>query len=397
MKNKLGIIGAVLLFFVSCGTKDEISLGRCYPKEKDVVAIAMNALEEFYPGTRSSGFATAFIEPLFNRVGDTVAISVYSKTNGFVVLSADLSDIILVSQSNFNNAVESGFVDNIVNSYSSLYSAPLKPDLPIPPPITGTRVERDTSITEIGPMVSVLWHQNEPFNRYATNEGQKLAGCTPVAIAQVMSYYEYPTSISLSFSGAPYSDISLNWPAMISSNGDHGNSCGECMQKACLLRQIGKICHANYNENSTNAWPRSRYLDELGYYGDEYDNYDLGKITSSLDNNYPCIISAFNSEAGHTWVIDGYKRETHTTIFYETGLLGEIETDRTVSLKIFLHFNYGWRGHVDAYCIALHREYGSGSHIYGGSYDYYPVSMFTPKDGYTDVQMLVTNIHPIVD
>lgn len=46
----------------------------------------------------------------------------------------------------------------------------------------------------IGPLLSTQWSQTNTFNALCDNPPGEDAGCVPVAIAQIMKYYAYPTS-----------------------------------------------------------------------------------------------------------------------------------------------------------------------------------------------------------
>ena len=63
----------------------------------------------------------------------------------------------------------------------------------------------------VGPYVTVKWGQTQPEGYYCSNG---YSGCTNTAIAQIMTHYEYPTSISLTYPGADISTQSLNWTQM---------------------------------------------------------------------------------------------------------------------------------------------------------------------------------------
>lgn len=389
------------LLLISCEKKQFYEMqyqANCTVLTRDIEDIAYRAMTHYYPKTKGMSIYDETVYPYCTEEGDTIAIVVdYGKGHGFVALSPDLETIYAVSdRTDFNSSPNMELFQALIMGIAANSHFPINPGIPIPP--TSVEYVRDTVINEVNPMVHVHWHQHAPFNWYADNSQTKLAGCTPVAIAQIMSYYRYPETIDLTFPGASYTSINLDWDEMINNEGSHGTSCPECTQKANLLRQIGKICHASYSSNSTGAWPRVSYLNELGYTGNQSSSYSLSSIISSIDDRMPCIISAFSNDAGHSWVIDGYERTHYSCTTYEVGLLGRVQTDIVETEELRLHFNMGWLDNsCDTYYLALKHEWGSGSHIAGGSYDYYPVTMYETPEGhpYTDVDMLVTNIHPI--
>ena len=61
----------------------------------------------------------------------------------------------------------------------------------------GTQPQRaDTSTTTVGPLLTTLWHQYWPYNKFCPDGdgGQTLAGCVAAATAQVMNYHQWPVS-----------------------------------------------------------------------------------------------------------------------------------------------------------------------------------------------------------
>ena len=357
--------------------------------------VANDAMNKFYNKTKASieYNESPDVMPFLNDDGDTLGVSVnYGPGNGFVYLSRDCNSVLVISDnSDFETSIEIPAFNRMINDVSSQYQFPLIDPTPVPV----TRVDRDTVVTTVSPMVRVGWHQRSPFNLLALNDSNKVAGCTPIAIAQVMSYYRYPESIPLTFQGASEPTLFLDWDTMISNTGYHGEYCLECMQKAKLLRQIAEICDADYKPSATGAWPYVEYLNILGYTGTEYNDFIINPIISSLDNSNPCIISGFNSSNGHTWVIDGYKREKFTEVTYEYHGLNLIETNRFERINTYFHFNLGWgNANLSVFCLSDVYEYVQGPLVYGGSSESHPVTIFSDPN-YTDVRLLVTGVKPI--
>ncbi|MBU0717378.1 MAG: C10 family peptidase [Planctomycetes bacterium] len=52
------------------------------------------------------------------------------------------------------------------------------------------------STTTVGPLLTTLWHQYSPYNKFCPegDGGQTLAGCVAAATAQVMNYHQWPVS-----------------------------------------------------------------------------------------------------------------------------------------------------------------------------------------------------------
>lgn len=50
-----------------------------------------------------------------------------------------------------------------------------------------------TTRKQVGPLLKTTWHQGAPFNDLCDGHS---AGCAPVAMAQLMYYYQYPQTLS---------------------------------------------------------------------------------------------------------------------------------------------------------------------------------------------------------
>lgn len=251
------------------------------------------------------------------------------------------------------------------------------------------------------PLVSVAWHQHQPFNWYCSSpfDNNVPAGCVAVAIAQIMSAYSYPASISLSYPNASTSSQTLDWEEMkLSSHctAVHTNSCVACTQLATLLREIGNRVHMSYGaggSGANSALYAQSTLASFGYKSSSYKDYSLSSVMSSLDAKHPVYIRASNSDnEGHAWIVDGSKYTCTEKTTYLVSNTSRTEVAREYVKNWYLHFNFGWGGSSDGYYIACKREHGSGTIIVGGSYDDYPVSMFTGTDGFNQNVKIISDI-----
>ncbi|MCM1502552.1 MAG: C10 family peptidase [Bacteroidales bacterium] len=408
MKIMKGIkitVCASLLLLTACakiGENDMPHIEKVLVQDDNYISLidkAFRDMAEFCPVTKSS--AEAFCNYYIDKNCDTLALVVQFNSGYAVYSNNSGNDLLVLSpMGNFVSDMEhiefSQVLEGVANSVKESDFTPRLPDLPITLryPVT------DTTSYSVTPMIEVHWNQYEPFNWYAENEVKKLAGCTMVAIAQVMSYYEYPKSISLTYDGAEVSVTDLNWAMMKKHcSSGHERTCVYCKQNARLLRQIGEICEADYDTTSTGAWPRVEYLNALGYTGVQFDSFSFSSVKYSLDNGRPCIISGFKTpeiEApGHTWNLDGYKSITYLTTTYEqegNSLPREIAKEERIDT--YLHFNYGWGGSRDAYFLSQRHEKGEGLTIMNGYYEETTISIFN-SGRYDDIRMLVTNVRPI--
>lgn len=207
------------------------------------------------------------------------------------------------------------------------------------------------------PLVPVEWYQRGSFGAYCSN-GK--SGCVATAIAQIMAYYRFPTSITTTYTDAPHAGetISLDWDWMIDYSYGY--------EIAALMREIGKrvgmIYHPvdeNDNETGSSAYSRdvANCVRSFGYSCDTgVPNYAISSIWAALDEQRPVYVDGYDSNEGegHAWVADGYKYSRIGTQYYEwrlvdndePGLIPHYEyvlTSSTVQTTNLVHYNWGWQ------------------------------------------------------
>jgi len=227
-----------------------------------------------------------------------------------------------------------------------------------------------------GPRVKVTWNQRWPENIFCPN---KVAGCFPVAMAQAMSYLEYPKSIKLTYYQKDKNSETLNWeeikkhkkslsiyePTDVEIN-EHLNS-GLCntdlnhhYSLARLIRQIGAIADAYYNFNPNQTGTDvSMVLPTINYF---FPNYNISNESNNPDiydlmyyNNVVAIAIGFTPDGkGHSWVLDGSLKIT-----IKSTLEGAMDI-----VGYYVHNNFGWNGNCNGF-------------YYEGSYD----TSVTPEPG----------------
>ena len=211
-----------------------------------------------------------------------------------------------------------------------------------------------TTYAYVGPYVTVKWGQTHPEGEFCPNG---IAGCTNTAMAQIMSYFHYPSSISLTYSGRDKSSQNLYWSAM--ENHSTGHSvivCGDTITHKSigrLHRQLGELNNSTYGTNGTNANTNliKPTFVTLGYTCGYWENYSGTSARSELNNSHIFLMRGVTSaEEGHAWVFDGYmtKTETHyEMVNYGSGWVptGEIHY-RT---SYYNHMNWGWYGENNGY------------------------------------------------
>ncbi|MDR1582085.1 MAG: C10 family peptidase [Prevotellaceae bacterium] len=235
-----------------------------------------------------------------------------------------------------------------------------------------------------------LWPSafHEPFwdlVRYKNcTKGTSPAGCNAVAVAHIMSYWKYPSSID---------GYTFHWNELNNYTGgasylskQHIANAPQYIktEAARLMERIGANINTTYNcvENGGSSSTLNACVKLLQKYGYKYSysvmgspfglNYDYNTIIASLNKNQPVLvrgdsykrtksylcglITSSSYSGGHAWVIDGYisRRQTVTTTV-ELTLRGRIvgrSTSTSYNYANYLHNNWGYSGIDNGYFIS---------------------------------------------
>ena len=197
----------------------------------------------------------------------------------------------------------------------------------------------------IGPLLKTNWGQGEPMNRQCPMNGsaRTSVGCAPLAMAQVMYYWKYPTQVeavpgySISWSQympelpATTFDYDLILDSYHIYNPETGGiSLGtytdeEANEVAKLSRYCGQACKARYGNSGTTGTGTYTYdqrdafklfgfnegMQLIGkdpaYYCDNSNKYSIEEwielINTELEAGRP--IPYHDTYEGHAWVLDG--------------------------------------------------------------------------------------------
>ena len=177
----------------------------------------------------------------------------------------------------------------------------------------------------------IAYNQTDPYNKkfpsisYYGSKNKCRAGCTPVAMAQVLSYYHHPVTLNglttySTSSGENYmtnlSQYPVKWDG---SENDIANLIFACAASTNAV--MGYPYTAAYISKVESAlseyWGYSRNCTTIR---DKDETSTLTSIYKELDKEHPVIISGGH----HAFVCDGYDQD-------------------------YLHFNYGWEGKQNGY------------------------------------------------
>lgn len=202
----------------------------------------------------------------------------------------------------------------------------------------------------------VLWHQQPPFNdlypyrRKGIIIGSKRkapAGCFPLAIAKVLTHFEYPSDYISN-------GIIINWKEL---KRDFNSELGK-LSASHLLYSIAEGCKCWYFYYGTFTFPHNaaNYMKFLGFQNVKSYEYNFKRATDMIDKGNPVIISSIPSNLriweAHCWNIDGYKvkKVTVKRDWYQGDKIVHSETKfHTYDM---IHCDFGGRGNHNGYYIS---------------------------------------------
>lgn len=187
-----------------------------------------------------------------------------------------------------------------------------------------------------------LLNQSAPFNSYIPkiNNQTPPAGCVPVALATLLSYYKYPTE---------WDNYSFDWDAI------HEDCKHPDMQKLLYILGKPENLNVNYGVSASSAASINclKVLRKLGY--ETPDNlipFDVDSVFYNLKEvrnirgAAPIYVEGFridsvnNTTPGHAWVIDGALKNKNSS--------GYIPQDQLKDYHMF-HCIWGWGGTNNGY------------------------------------------------
>lgn len=376
LKKNKWIFILSLFFLFSCSKDNEIVDSRSSQQENFVnlsmakeigSEILFKPSETYFYSGKSNSFSTVkkkieTIDEVKNDFGKTIFYVINYIESGFVILSADnrVQPIIGFSEDNkfvLDNGKDQSYplglkiwMENVKKDISKIQASNLKQTKEekliwkqvqnmitnnrnetakrnnvaigdIPNPVCYEHVETRTK----GPFLKTNWWQYDGFNDalgYISCDGtykHVYAGCVPIAMAQIMKYYQYP--------------YYYNWSAMPLNSATSTT--------ASFILDIHNAINSvfpgqpTYNCDGTGVVPDiSSVLRNKFYYASaQRANYDYQIVKAELDAGRPVILEGFNKNtfSGHMWICDGYG-EIHN--FFD---------DCTGVGEAYLSMNWGWK------------------------------------------------------
>ena len=197
------------------------------------------------------------------------------------------------------------------------------------------------------PMLKTAWHQDSPYNdNYPVDSSNRkyLAGCGPIALAQILYYNRFPNSIN---------GETFDWDLLEECEKENyppSNSAKIEVAKFVyqILLNIDDVNYATLNNGRKVAGITTsnarRFLRDIGYANTSVENYSLISVMNMVVNNRPVYTRANDSVyGGHAWVIDGcnvYQVEHWVRRYIDAQRYYDF-IEHTSSYNL-VHCNFGW-------------------------------------------------------
>ena len=330
---------------------------------EEALSIASSSLS-FFPSTRGDVNRTidelnSFVVRSDKKTRSTASLPdtlfyVFNFTgnNGFAVVSALSSTeglIAVTDEGDYESSLEenSGFSFMMENAKEYISRGGF---IPLLEPI-------DTTIIQTrGPKISVAWGQRYPEGSLFNNG---IAGCSNTAIAQILTYFMYPSTIVYSENGTNET-VYFPWSEIKKHKRTVNNTCYDCtaisdahVVISKLVRQIGLWNESNDTTSttgtSTTIAKQVYSLANLGYSYTSLSWYSTGDAITHINNNRLLLMNGSansNGSLGHAWVVDGYKTLRITYIDNN-----ELEPTYIYETKTYNHVNWGWNGKANGYFL----------------------------------------------
>lgn len=210
-----------------------------------------------------------------------------------------------------------------------------------------TENEYDTMIValKVAPLLKTKWHQESPFSICFAEEFNRVAGCGPIAAAQILYYHRQPEYIESELSPFDWYYISRCEYGQPFVNDTNQYS----REASRFIWEIAQVMEARPNSGGTGV-SETGVLNviQLTQFRDNADiiPYNGNRVIEMLNQDLPIYTMGMrNADKGHSWVIDGYEYRYYYNKLTPTTFV-EYKDPET-----YVHCNYGWRGYCDGYYL----------------------------------------------
>ncbi len=228
----------------------------------------------------------------------------------------------------------------------------------------GYQQDKVMDVKAVGPLMSTTWNQSPYENEMCPADpagpgGHCVTGCPATAMAQIMKYWNYPTtgtgfhSYNSTYGtlSADFSNTTYNWSAMPNHLYSSNNPVAQ------IMAHCGVAVEMNYGPGGSYGWvitnddqgyhpvcSESAYKAYFGYAASMHGSVRASHtdaawkqmLVTDLDAGRPIQYAGFGPGGGHTWVCDGYNAD-------------------------YFHMNWGWGGAGDGFFTLNALNPGSNS------------------------------------
>lgn len=322
----------------------------------------------FRGATATSDLMLAHAEPSSAVTDATDYYAFNIKGGGFIIIAGEDRAVQVLGYSDkgrFNTNNLPAPLQDLLNGYKKEieFLQTYKGDDLIPAPVSFN------ASNGVEPLIKTTWGQEMPYYlQCPTYQGEYcVVGCVATAMAQVMNYWQYPTSsaalgryYSYGYGYVPaLPATTFDYSLMLDSycHWDWDNSQlvqdtytdAQAQEVAKLSRYCGQAAEMEYSPEGSGAytWDQLDAMISFGYssdardiskggdggWGSSYSNYTTAQwealIKTELDAGRPILYSANDPSAGgHAFICDGYNSSG------------------------YFHFNYGWYGTCDGWYLS---------------------------------------------
>lgn len=212
----------------------------------------------------------------------------------------------------------------------------------------------------VKPLIKTEWHQDRPYNNMVPTleDGTHcVTGCVNTAQAQIMNYYKYPKQgkgiVSYTWNNHTLSaDLGAShydWDNMLDNYATQYTE-QQANAVALLMRDCGYANETNYGWSSPTSVNYVALVENFGYdrgireiRRNECSRNDFESfMRAELDAGRPLLFGGSSSSSSHVFVCDGYDSE------------------------VYFHYNYGWGGYSEGYCLTSATGYDISQWIVTG-------------------------------
>lgn len=228
----------------------------------------------------------------------------------------------------------------------------------------------DSSIYCRTPLLQWSWGQQNHAGQYCPNG---IAGCVPLAVAQILAYYRKPDVLPVYYSGTDTTYLPMNWNDIrshklyyLDNNGNESSTYCNASDSAhnaigLLCRQLGYKMYSIYHMNGSGTGTSADYVPscfwDYGYTCGTFTSYNAGMSKPRLQNLHPLLFVGIHEDeqgtrAGHAWIVDGYEEITYYRVTYTLNDKGLYEATYTpTGATLYNHVNWGWEGRNNGYFL----------------------------------------------